>query len=278
LKDQTVNGAAQPMNSDLFVRTAGAGSPVLILLHGLGMNGSVWEPFRAHLAGWPGRIVIPDLRGHGRSPHASAYSTAAQAADVAALMQGEHGVHVIGHSMGGMIALALTDGSHAVDVKAVFAFGLKVVWNDRELAKLAEVARKPARWFPTREKACARFLSTTGLTGLVSAGAPVVDAGIVQDAGGWRLAADPRAGLVVSASAAPHGGNVGAFAAAVWRASTVPRWLACGNRDALVTLDELRALDPEAIALGDVGHNVHVEDPAALFAAVPFLQGSKDRA
>ena len=59
----------------------------------------MWEPFLAHLAGWPGRIVIPDLRGHGRSPHASAYSTDVQAADVAALVQGERGVYVIGHLM-----------------------------------------------------------------------------------------------------------------------------------------------------------------------------------
>jgi pimeloyl-ACP methyl ester carboxylesterase len=264
------------MKTDLHVRIVGAGAPVLILLHGLGMNGSVWEPFLAHLAGWPGRIVIPDLRGHGRSPHASAYSTEAQAADVAALVEGERGVYVIGHSMGGMIALVLTDGSHAVDVQGVFAFGLKIVWTDGEVAKLAEVAHKPARWFPTREEACLRFLSITGLAGLVSASAPVVDAGIVPDGDGWRLAADPSAGLVVDAAAALHGGDVSAFAAAAWRASTVPRRLACGSRDALVRLDELRALDPEAIALGDVGHNVHVEDPEVLFGAVPFLHERKD--
>jgi pimeloyl-ACP methyl ester carboxylesterase len=264
------------MKTDLHVRTVGAGAPILVLLHGLGVNGAVWEPFLAHLAGWPGRIVIPDLRGHGRSPHASVYSAEAQAADVAALVQGERGVYVIGHSMGGMIALVLTDGSRAIDVRGVFAFGLKVVWTDGEIAKLAEVSHKPARRFPTREKACVRFLRITGLAGLVSAGAPVVDAGIVPDGDSWRLAADPRTGLVVSASAAPRSGDVGAFAAAAWRASTAPRRLACGSRDALVTLDELRALDPDAIALGDVGHNVHVEDPGVPFGAVPFLHERKD--
>jgi hypothetical protein len=43
-----------------------------------------------------------------------------------------------------------------------------------------------------------------------------------------------------------------------------------------VTLNELRALDPDAIALGNVGHNVHVEDPGVLFGAVPFLHKRKD--
>lgn len=258
------------MKTDLHVRIAGSGPPVLVLLHGLGVNGAVWEPFLARLSGWPGRVVIPDLRGHGRSPHAETYSTAAQAADVAALIEGEHAVYVIGHSMGGMIALMLTDGRHAVDVRGVFAFGLKVAWTDGELAKLAEIARKPAQRFATREEAGTRFLRTVGLAGLLGTDAPVVDAGVIADDDGWRLAADPRAAMVVGA-AGTSAAEVGAFAAATWQASSVPRRLACGSRDALVTLDQIRALDPAAIMLGDTGHNVHVEDPGLLFAAVPFL-------
>jgi pimeloyl-ACP methyl ester carboxylesterase len=264
------------MKTDLHVRTAGSGSPVLVLLHGLGVNGAVWEPFVAHLESWPGRIVVPDLRGHGRSPHADRYAIAAHAADVAALVEGERAVYVIGHSMGAMIALAMTDGSHGVDVRGVFAFGLKITWTDGELAKLAELTHKPAKRFATREEAAERFLRTAGLAGLVSAGAPVVEAGVAADGDGWRLAADPRAGLVVGASTAPHAGDAGTYAAAVWRASTAPRRLACGRRDAMVTLDEMRALDPDAMALGDTGHNVHVEDPGLLFRAVTFLHGGKD--
>jgi pimeloyl-ACP methyl ester carboxylesterase len=264
------------MKTDLHVHVAGSGTPVLVLLHGLGANGAVWEPFAAHLGGWPGRIVIPDLRGHGRSPHAAAYTAAAHAADVAALVEGERNVYVIGHSMGGMIALVLTDGSHAVDVRGVFAFGLKITWTEGELAKLTEFPHKPAKRFATREEACARFLRTAGLEGLVSADAPVVEAGIAPDGDGWRLAADPRAGLVVGASTTPHAADVSAYAAAAWGASTAPRRLACGRRDAMVTLDELRALDPDAITLGDTGHNAHVEAPEPLFRAVPFLHGGKD--
>ncbi len=263
------------MKTDLHVHTAGAGAPVLVLLHGLGVNGAVWEPFLAHLAGWPGRVVVPDLRGHGRSPHASAYSTEAHAADVAALVHGERNVYVVGHSMGGMIALALTGGRHAVDVGGVFALGFKFAWTESELAKLTEVAHRPARRFASRDEAGARFLHASGLTGLVSASAPVVEAGIVPDGDGWRLAADPRAAMIVGASAAPYNGDVSAFAMATWRASTAPRRLACGSRDALVTLDEIRTLDPDAIALGDVGHNAHVEDPARLLAAIPFLEKAR---
>jgi hypothetical protein len=40
----------------------------------------------------------------------------------------------------------------------------------------------------------------------------------------------------------------------------------------LVTLAQLRAIDPRAVALGNAGDNVHVSDPGRLAAAVPFLQ------
>ena len=54
------------MTGRLFAETIGTGDPTLILLHGLGVNGAVWHPFVEALR-WPGRVVIPDLRGHGRS-------------------------------------------------------------------------------------------------------------------------------------------------------------------------------------------------------------------
>jgi pimeloyl-ACP methyl ester carboxylesterase len=166
--------------------------------------------------------------------------------------------------MGGLVGLVVTNGRHAAPVSSVFAFGLKIAWTDGELARLAEVAGKPARLFPTREEAEARFLRVLGLEGLVSADASVIGAGIVQDGDGYRLAADPRTVLVAV---------TGPSAEDAWRASTVPRRLACGGRDELVTLDEMRVLDPDAIALGGMGHNVHLEDPGLLLGAVPFLHG-----
>src|SRR5262245_37275966 len=66
-KDTIVTAA---MKMPVYSETVGSGSPSLVLLHGLGQNGAVWRPLLAELSGWPGRIVIPDLRGHGRSPHA----------------------------------------------------------------------------------------------------------------------------------------------------------------------------------------------------------------
>jgi pimeloyl-ACP methyl ester carboxylesterase len=97
----------------IHYRVEGRGAPV-VLVHGYTASG--WANWIA--AGWAERLaghhtlIIPDLRGHGRSekPHAvEAYSRQALAADVLAVMD-EEGIEtapVVGYSMGGMVALEL---------------------------------------------------------------------------------------------------------------------------------------------------------------------------
>src|SRR5882672_10225445 len=47
----------------LWVEQSGDAGDVLVLIHGLGANGAVWDPLLALAAGeWKGRIVVPDLR------------------------------------------------------------------------------------------------------------------------------------------------------------------------------------------------------------------------
>jgi len=249
------------MNASLHVHRLGERSPTLVLLHGLSANGEVWAGVLERLAGWPGRIVVPDLRGHGRSPHARTYAEVDHAADVAVLLRQGGDTYVVGHSMGGMVALALSSGAFRLRIRGVFAFGVKTGWNEAELAKLKAFADKPTRHFASRSEAADRFILGAGLAGLADGHAAVVDAGIVRDGAGYRLAADPRTVLVAGASVA-----------AAFNASQAPKRLACGRQDKLVTIDQLRAIDPDAIDLGDCGHNVHVEDPDRLCDAIPFLK------
>jgi pimeloyl-ACP methyl ester carboxylesterase len=61
-------GRLQDMDADLRVQQGGSGDPVLLLLHGLGATGDVWDGWRPLLARrWPGRWLAPDLPGHGGS-------------------------------------------------------------------------------------------------------------------------------------------------------------------------------------------------------------------
>ncbi|MGE3074564.1 MAG: alpha/beta fold hydrolase [Dehalococcoidia bacterium] len=91
----------------------GSGSPV-VLVHGYTASGySNWiaSGWVEALAG-SHTLLIPDLRGHGRSqkPYSSgAYSIAAMARDVLAVMdrEGVESAPVFGYSMGGMVTLEL---------------------------------------------------------------------------------------------------------------------------------------------------------------------------
>ncbi|MGP0093778.1 MAG: alpha/beta fold hydrolase [Xanthobacteraceae bacterium] len=244
----------------LYVETIGTGSPALLLLHGLGVNGAVWQPLLSHLKHWPGRIIVPDFRGHGRSPHARPYGLGQHAADLAALLPPDEPVTIVGHSMGGLIGLVLASGWFGVTARAALGLSLKVTWQADELAKLKQLAATPARWFASREEAADRFLRVSGLAAIVDASAPVVTAGVVEEEGRYRLAADPATALVVG----PDVGPVLNAVAAPWR-------LACGSRDPLVRIAELQAYDAQAIEIEGCGHNLHVEQPEALAQIISRL-------
>ena len=95
----------------LHYELAGEGPPVL-LIQGVGVEGSGWRPQIADLAGRH-QCLSYDNRGIGRSqPAAGRLSIEQFAADAVALMDaaGWKKAHIVGHSMGGLIAqqIALT--------------------------------------------------------------------------------------------------------------------------------------------------------------------------
>jgi pimeloyl-ACP methyl ester carboxylesterase len=88
--------------------TGGAGPP-LVLVHGLGGSATNWCEL-APLLARRYRLLIPDLPGHGRSDPLPAVSRLHSFADrVFAVMEEEVGVPapVVGHSLGGVVALRL---------------------------------------------------------------------------------------------------------------------------------------------------------------------------
>src|SRR6202050_2928957 len=62
-------GRLPGVSRSVRVQEGGGGEPVLVLLHGLGATGDVWNGWRPLLARrWPGRWLAPDLPGHGGGP------------------------------------------------------------------------------------------------------------------------------------------------------------------------------------------------------------------
>ncbi|WP_372237304.1 alpha/beta fold hydrolase [Burkholderia sp. SRS-W-2-2016] len=86
---------------------AARGRDTVVLIHGVGMNQSVWAPQIAALTA-SFRVVVYDMLGHGDSALPSAEPTldeyAAQLAALLDTLQIEH-AHVVGHSMGALVAL-----------------------------------------------------------------------------------------------------------------------------------------------------------------------------
>jgi len=96
------------MAEPIHVTEHGSGPP-LLLVHGLMVTGEMFEPVIAHLAARH-RVIVPDLRGHGKSRGLPPPYTAAQlAADLAQLLDhlGVGTAAVLGYSQGGAIAQQL---------------------------------------------------------------------------------------------------------------------------------------------------------------------------
>lgn len=84
----------------------------VVCLHGLTRNSRDFEAVAPWIAGQGRRVLAPDVRGRGRSARAAdpaSYQPAVYAADLLALMDalGVSRVHVVGTSMGGLIAMTL---------------------------------------------------------------------------------------------------------------------------------------------------------------------------
>jgi pimeloyl-ACP methyl ester carboxylesterase len=241
--------------SSLHVREVGAGRPHLLLLHGLGATGDVWDGMLASAADrWPGRVVAPDLPGHGRSAPLERYSFDALAAEVAQTLDPDDGFVVLGHSLGGVVGLVLAGARLGAEPAVVIGLGIKVAWSEDELGRAAALAAKESQVFERREDALARHLRVSGLEGLVDAGHAAAVGGVRDVAGGYRIALDNAAFGV----GAPD-------MAGLLAAARCPVTLARGELDPLNTDEQLRALVPEPVTLPGLGHNAHVEDPAAVW-------------
>lgn len=92
---------------DLFFEETGRGFPI-ILLHGYPLDHSIWHPLARLMENYAW-LIMPDLRGQGKSPVTEGvYTMRAMADDIKELMDDlkvEQAV-LAGHSMGGFVALS----------------------------------------------------------------------------------------------------------------------------------------------------------------------------
>jgi len=91
---------------ELHFKRSGEGRP-LVILHGLFGMGDNWATMSKYYAQEGFDVIVPDLRNHGRSPHSDEFNYDLMAEDIRQLIlsQGLEGASIIGHSMGGKVAM-----------------------------------------------------------------------------------------------------------------------------------------------------------------------------
>ncbi|HUQ61705.1 alpha/beta hydrolase [Lentzea sp.] len=225
----------------------GGNGPLLVLLHGLGATGEVWEDV---VAGWSGSWLVPDLPGHGRSARIGRYSFGSLAAAVAEVVPREP-VTVVGHSLGGVVGLALASGWFGVGVTTCVGVGIKVRWTDEELEKAASLAARPGKVFGSEAEAVERASRMAGVP---------LRHGVSEVDGGWAPSLDMRA-FGVGRPDVPG----------LVMASKAEVVLAAGENDPMCPREHLAELVPEPVVFPGAGHNVHVESPSSLHTVLAQL-------
>lgn len=241
--------------------TLAGDDPVVLLLHGAGMDSTVWQLQTRYLAHRGVRAVALDLPGHGRSKGEALGSIEAMADWVSRFIDacGSGSVHLVGHSMGSFIALELAS-RHPDKARSLTLCGTAVsmpVHPDLVAAAtndLAFAAALMAAWGHARPAHVGRN-PTPGLWMLGGARA------LVENSIPGVLATDFQACVAYS------GAQVAAAAA------TCPATVVIGLSDKMTPPKGGRAIaaalgNANIIELADTGHSMMIENPRAVRAAI----------
>ena len=225
--------------------------PLLVFIHGLGANATVWKSLLPLVeANWKGGWVTLDLRGHGRSAPQNSYGVGEYAADIAQLLGSDHEVSIIGHSLGGVIGYALVSGLYDLKVRSLNAIGIKTNWTNVDFERGDALAAQPAKIFDTQNAAIERYLKVAGLFNLIDIKEPDNQVGIVQKAGCYSLASDPRVNKIT-----PLDFNaLGAMARS-------PVHLLCGDQDPIASTEGMARLGAAVTTIVGAGHYPQIESP-----------------
>src|SRR5438477_1667225 len=257
----TVNGR------QVFAATGGRefdkSLPAVVLIHGAGFDHSAWALHSRWFAHHGFAVLVPDLPGHGGSK-GPALKTIAEMADwISALLEaaGATKAHLIGHSMGSLIALE-TSARHPAKVSALGLIGTAATMTvGADLLKAAEA----------NDRSAIDMVSIWGLGFQAELGGSLAP-GLWMHFGAQRVLEQCRPGVLFNDLSACNAYQ-GALAAAAQ--ITVPATLILGERDMMTPTRAGKALaaalaNSRTVVLRGAGHMMMVERPDELLAA---LQG-----
>jgi pimeloyl-ACP methyl ester carboxylesterase len=170
-----------------------AGGDGLVLVHGGAAHSRWWDHVAPLLAAGI-RVVALDLSGHGDSSRRDRYSLDLWAEEVMAAA-GAGGItgppFVVGHSMGGFVALR-AGARYGYGLRAVVAVDSPLrAFTPEERAARESQAFAPQRVYPTAEDAIARFRTLPPQDTLPYVLKHVAETSIREVEGGWSWKFDP---------------------------------------------------------------------------------------
>ncbi|HEX4942795.1 MAG TPA: alpha/beta hydrolase [Usitatibacteraceae bacterium] len=234
--------------------------PAVVFVHGAALDHSVWQWQSRHLANHGFSVLAVDLPGHGRSPGTLRTSVEALADWVAAFIEAAcvDQAHVVGHSMGSLVALD-TALRHPQRVAKLVLLGASVPMPVGEAFLAAAKDDSPAAFDMQTVWGHARLSAL--------AASPVPGASLAM-AGRW-LTARSHAGVQHADLAAC---NAYAPAKDALRELKVPTLVIAGKRDQMTPLRAGQALAKEIpgarFLAFDAGHSLPTEAPREIAHAL----------
>lgn len=251
--------------AEVFVATGGrefdSSLPAVVFIHGAGFDHSTWALHTRWFAHHGFSVLAPDLPGHGRSAGPSLASIAEMADWTAALLAaaGASKAHLIGHSMGSLIALE-TAARHPDKVLALSLIGTAATMTvGPDLLKAAEA----------NDQAAIDMVSIWGLGSSAELGGSLAP-GLWMHGGAQAVLEHCEPGVLFRDLSACNSYQNALTAAASVK---VPTTLILGERDMMTPAKAGKALAaaiPHArtIVVPGAGHMIMAERPDELLAAL----------
>ncbi len=253
----------------LFHRELGGADDArpLVLLHGLLGSSRNWQTAGGDLAAVGYRVWALDLRNHGRSPHAAPMDYDVMIGDVLAWLdeQGLERVTLLGHSMGGKVAMALAcRHPERVERLVVVDIAPKDYLSHAHRAEFAAMNELRLDTLQSRGEAELRFEARVSDWAMRKFLATNLER--TENGGGWKWAIN----LPVITAALPElernplGDGERFGGEALWVTGGKSRYVADGDRGAI----ERHFPQARIVTIPESGHNPHMEARAAFVAAV----------
>ena len=237
----------------LEVRVHGTGAAI-VLLHGFPFSGEIWRKTADAIAP-DARVVVPDLRGSGRSTVTPGpYLMENLASDVAAVLDacGESRATIVGHSMGGYVALAFAR-MYSERVARLALVCSRLAADDAATAVARNDLARRTEAAATAQPVIDAYGTRLRLSGEALAMAEAIDP---------RGAAAQLRGMAMRVDAFDIAGEL-----------TMPVLVVAGSDDPVVPAEETRAFaqafpNAELATIAGAAHLPMLEQPDAFIAAL----------